>query len=106
MLGPGRDAKRPRISEIGELGEGEVGNLVHGSDPVIKRLRDSHHRIARLFAAGLKGIEVAELTGYSEVHISRLRNTPIMQDLIAGYSSVVDEAWKTEISDYYRNMSE
>lgn len=56
----------------------------HGGKVVLK-LRDSHHRIAMLFAAGLRTNEVASETGYSLAYISNLRGDPAMCDLIAFY---------------------
>lgn len=56
----------------------------HGGKVVLK-LRDSHHRIAMLFASGFKTHEVARDTGYSLSYISNLRGDPALCDLIAFY---------------------
>lgn len=56
----------------------------HGGKVVLK-LRDSHHRIAMLFASGLRTAEVAAETGYSLSYVSNLRGDPSMCDLIAFY---------------------
>lgn len=52
---------------------------------VVLKLRDSHHRIAMLFASGLRTSEVALESGYSLSYICNLRGDPAMCDLIAYY---------------------
>ena len=66
----------------------------------IKRFRDSHHRMARLFASGLRVREVAELTGYSVSRVSIFHNSPAFQELIAQKREIEDEIARDEISIY------
>lgn len=58
-----------------------------------KTLRDSHHRIARMFAAGLRQREIAEITGYTTTRLGILRRSPAMIELVAEYRKDVHEAW-------------
>lgn len=51
----------------------------------IQRLRDSHHRLAMLFAAGHDIKTVAEMVGYSYVRVHRIRNSPAFDELVSGY---------------------
>jgi len=58
-----------------------------------QKLRDSHHMVARLTAAGNTPIEVAHLTGYSRERVTVLVNSPMMKELIAQYRQKVDQAF-------------
>lgn len=76
--------------------------------PLVTRLRDSHHRIARLFASGLRPAEVAERSGYSYNTICNYHGDPAFQELIAHYRKMVDEAYVVAQDAYHdlatRNM--
>jgi len=61
--------------------------------PPLKKLRDSHHEMARLLASGLKNIEVSQITGYSASRISILKNDPAFRDLLAFYAEQQEEAF-------------
>ena len=65
------------------------------------RFKDSHHRIARLFAAGLRSSEVIAKTGYSRDRVSVLHQDPSFQELIASYRKKVDEAFVESIDQYF-----
>jgi hypothetical protein len=66
-----------------------------------QKLRDSHHRVARLVAAGLRTHEVAERTGYSLARLDQLRKTPAFQELVSSYRNKHDEAYAKSLDDYY-----
>lgn len=60
------------------------------ADPVrpkqaLKRLRDSHHLIARLFAAGLRPEQVSLQTTYSLGRLAALTADPSFQELVSFY---------------------
>lgn len=101
MFGPGRPAKRPSIDGVRELTSAELDHMSHGKSPAAKRFRDSHHRVARLFASGCRPGEVAERSGYSLGRISTLSADPAFQELVASYRSSVDESWKDSVDEYY-----
>lgn len=61
----------------------------------IKKLRDSHHLLARYCAEGKGGNEISSLTGYSPSRISILRSDPAFQELIAYYKKFVEETRDT-----------
>lgn len=61
--------------------------------PTPQKLRDSHHMVARLTAAGNKPGEVAALTGYTRERITSLLASPAMEELVAQYRLKVDEAF-------------
>ena len=99
MLGPGRRPGRPGIGQVRELTLEEV-MAPRGRIAPIQRFRDSHHRMARLFASGLRVREVAELTGYSVSRVSIFHNSPAFQELIAQKREIEDEVARDEISIY------
>lgn len=75
--------------------------MTPGAEPAVKRLRDTHHMVARLFAMGLRPRAVAERTGYSLARISTLRQDPAFEELIACYRQDVDQSWREELDDYF-----
>lgn len=66
-----------------------------------QKLRDSHHRVARLVAAGFRPNEISEKTGYSLARIAQLNKTPAFQELVASYRNKHDEAYERSLDDYY-----
>lgn len=69
----------------------------------IQKLKDSHHQVARLIASGLPLYEVAERTGYSYQRIATLNVDPSVQELVANYRNMVNEAWRESIDEFQRN---
>ena len=68
--------------------------------PVLKRLRSSHHAAAQYLVAGRTIRETAALVGRTPQSISDLsRNDPAFQELMAYYS---DQRTETQISDTQR----
>lgn len=66
----------------------QIGNLVAPStaqriDP--KRIREKHHSVARLAAAGLPQTLIAQFSGYTQSYLSTLMASPSMQELIGHY---------------------
>lgn len=59
--------------------------------PHVKKLRDTHHRLARLLAAGHKEGHVAALSGYSLSRLSILKNDPSFIELVSYYRLEVNE---------------
>ena len=100
MLGRGRPAKHPSIGQVRELSRQEVLSVTKSKIAPIQKFRDSHHRMARLFASGLRVKEVAELTGYSVNRVSIFHTNPAFQNLIAEKRKVEDEIAKDQITAY------
>src|SRR5262245_9113562 len=100
MLGRGRPAKHPSIGPSRELTQAEILAVRKSSVTPVQKFRDSHHRMARLFASGLRVKEVAELTGYSVSRVSLLHNNPAFQNLIADKRQIEDEIHRDQISHY------
>lgn len=59
--------------------------------PHVQRLRDSHHRLARLLAAGKKNVDAAAMSGYSLGRIQQLRDDPAFADLVEVYRKEINE---------------
>ena len=100
MLGRGRRPVRPAIGQVRELTREEVLGAKRGRLDPIKRFRDSHHRMARLFASGLRVGEVAELTGYSISRVSLFHTSPAFQELVQEKRRLEEEAHKDAITAY------
>ena len=60
------------------------------------KIRDSHHRIARLAAAGLRKFEIVERTGYSYNRVHALLGSPAMIELVAKYRDRVNAAFERQ----------
>lgn len=105
----GRIAKVLKIKGVRSLDRKDLDRLTqpranHG----VSRFRDSHHRVARLYATGLRHAEVMEATGYSYQRLLTLHGSPAMQELIARYREKVNDEWAKEVDAFYslatRNM--
>lgn len=108
MFGPGKPSKQPSILALRELAPGEAQAIASVSDRPssrIKSIRDSHHRLARLMAMGLRSSELAELSGYSAVRVSILRSDPAFMELVEHYRDIVNEGWKEEVDEYYGTVA-
>lgn len=73
---------------VRELAEGEA--LPASRAPEVKRLRDSHHALARLLARGLTPAQASQQTGYSASRISTLQLDPAFQELLSHYRRDAD----------------
>lgn len=51
----------------------------------LKKIRDSHHALARALAGGMANIEAARITGFDAGYISILKADPAFQELLAYY---------------------
>lgn len=106
-LGAGRPASRPAVAEVRELTVQEVATLEHGKEPAVKQIRESHHRLAKLVAMGLRNAEiVAAGGGYSAIRISILRADPAFKELVAQYKASVDQSWRESVDEYFATMAE
>lgn len=76
-----------------------------GKSPVVKRFRDSHHLVAKLFALGLRPGAVATAAGYCLSRISILSADPSFQELISYYRSVENEAFSAQRDEYWERAT-
>ena len=56
-----------------------------GKTPTLRRLRDSHHAVAKLLARGMTPLQVSLQTGYAPSRISTLQNDPAFRELLTFY---------------------
>jgi hypothetical protein len=90
----GRAAKAVQVEIVRSLtvSDLELLEVERGiKSPAVKRIRDSHHLIARYIASGLTGAEIAALTGYSQSRISILKSDPAFMELAEFYRGNLKE---------------
>ncbi len=89
-------AKTPEVSDLRVLGRADLAVLaVKRPTNSLAALRDSHHRVARAIAAGMRGEDLTTLVGYSATRVSILRADPAFQELIAHYRGMVNADFAT-----------
>lgn len=106
MITRGRIAKKPKILESRELTRDDLAVLKAPRAPVgrVQEYRDSHHRVARLVASGIRREEVVAMSGYSYQRVATLCADPAFQELVAQYRTVVNEAFE-RAQDEYANLA-
>lgn len=100
----GKLATNPDILEVRPLTRDDLACLpeVRGPHPDragsghIQRLRDPHHRLARLVAAGLRNDEIVARSGFSTSRLLTIRKDPAFIELVATYRDKVDAAFERE----------
>ena len=104
-------AKVRMVGEPTPLTKEDMGRLFEGSwKPTVKadNLRHSHHRVARLMAAGLRDFEIIEKTGYSNARLAHLKGSPAFIELVARYAECVDRSFERSADEFLavatRNM--
>ena len=106
-LSPRNTRGRPyKILSARPLAEADLVALREKSAPMarLQSLRDSHHNVARMMAAGLTNTQIADTTGHSLGSMVRYRRDPAMQELVAHYRALVTEEWLSEV-DHISQMS-
>lgn len=84
-------AKVVRPIRVSDLAALAAPGTVEG--PVVKKLTDRHHGLARLLAAGVAPGEAAAVMNYDNGRVSILQNDPAFQELVSLYRGHVDEAF-------------
>jgi hypothetical protein len=82
-----RDLERADIDALWDLKDGGL----QSSTPPLQKLRQRHHALARLLAAGTKEAEASLITGYQLSSISILRQDPAFKELLAYYQQQKEE---------------
>lgn len=104
----GKIARAPTVTNVRALTRDDLALVVEkrplsesrAGGNILQRLRDPHHRVARLIASGLKLTEVAELTGRSYAGLHLLNRDPAFNELVATYRGKVNAAWEREQDEY------
>ena len=88
----------PKILEVRSLVPADLEHLRNKSIPArVKNIKEAHHNVARLLAAGLSNREVANRLGYTEARISNLKHDPSVAELIAHYRAEVTDSWRESV---------
>lgn len=94
----------PVAAEIArELTKEEVVGLEGLGAPSLKSLRDSHHQIARLVAAGMDNVEISQVTGKSPGTVSFLKRDPAFIELLNFYRGRQEVAY-ADLHERLRNL--
>jgi Fe2+ transport system protein FeoA len=92
-FGSEKPPKRLEVGKVRELGLEELEGTERGRS-VVKKLRDHHHMMARLFAMGMTSSAIAQAMDMSANRVSLLRSDPAMVELVQHYREMVDEDWR------------
>src|SRR6266403_1057096 len=109
----GKISTKPEILSVRPLTREDLGLILEKradgeGRPIqgaVRRFRDPHHRVARLFAAGLRVQEVADRSGYSYQRVHTLSTDPAFQELIAKYREKVDAAFIANADEFYEQAT-
>lgn len=98
----GRLAQHPKIIAVRPLTRDDLACLADKRPPQgrVAKFRDTHHRIARMFASGMRRAEIVERSGYSTQRVDTLCYDPAFQELISAYREKVTEAWVSGVEAY------
>lgn len=80
----------------------ETSGVMGVNMPDLKAMRNTHHRLAQLLAAGMDEIKAGRLCGYAHSRVSVLKADPAFAELLAYYSNQV----KIEFQDFVTAASE
>lgn len=108
---PSARGKRPADIVYGYLRDLDASDVVllqAGVDmgsvtPHIQKIRASHHQLAQLLASGIKPVEAALITGYSQSRITILGHDPAFKQLLAYYSEIRDGV-NVEVLNRLKNL--
>ena len=59
--------------------------LAPTKQPSLKKIRDSHHALARTLASGISNIDASRITGFDQTYISIMKADPAIQELLSFY---------------------
>jgi hypothetical protein len=91
----GRRQKKLSAVVIRPLQEADLAVLAAGERKpaprqILTKLRDRHHAMARMIAAGKTNAEVSLLTGMDPARISFLKSDPAFKELVTDYQKIED----------------
>jgi len=99
----GKLAKTPRVIGVRPLTREDMLLLQDKRPPQNrpKAMRETHHRLARMVAAGMRVDEILHLTGFSYTRYHTLKQDPAFTELVTQYRGKVDEAWERSLDEVY-----
>jgi len=91
-----------KVFEVRSMTREDLAVLEEPRVPVaaVKRLRDPHHRLARMLAIGVKPGMAAARCGYSNSRVSMLLADPAFKDLVTKYQNDLDSTIAEAEDDY------
>jgi len=66
----------------------------------VKQFRNTHHRLAQLFAMGLSRKEISQITGLSYTRLATHENDPAFRELITKYEPDIIQARKDRADEF------
>lgn len=60
--------------------------LTPTKQPSLRKMRDSHHALARALASGITNVDASRITGFDQTYISIMKADPAFQELLAFYA--------------------
>lgn len=96
---PKRDVSATYVRDLTEADMAAL-NGPRGSSPprLVQKMRSSHHALARCLASGMKAVQAAAVTGYTQNRISILQQDPTFQALVTDY--------RQEAKDIFADLTE
>src|SRR5258708_7350678 len=70
-----------------------------------KAMRETHHRLARMVAAGFRTEEILRLTGFSYTRLHTLKHDPAFCELVTQYRGKVDEAYVRGVDEFWETST-
>lgn len=70
-----------------EAAQAHASAAKYDTVPSIKRIRETHHRLAQMLASGMDHVTAAQLTGYTPTRIHQLQADPAFQELLTHYAT-------------------
>jgi hypothetical protein len=101
-LHSGKLARQPKILSVRALTRDDLACLNQPRAPQgrIKKFRNTHHRLAKLFAGGLSIRQISEISGLSYTRLHQYGGDPAFQELVAQYKPEVDAQQAEEIDEF------
>lgn len=97
-----REGGDKRVTAVRELRKEDLARFAElRRGHVVKRLRDSHHHIAKMFASGMDAVQVAQRVGRTPASIRTIRKSPAFEQLLAEYRAIATEAWADSVDTYF-----
>lgn len=97
-LSRGRRAAPTEVAYVRDLTVADIVRLLSSPEgsttqAPLKKLRTSHHRVAKLVADGVREGEISLITGYSVSRISYFKTDPAFRELVAFYQEQKEELY-------------
>ena len=83
----------------------DFSELVKDHRPVLQKIRDHHHQLARLVAEGRRTTDIAFETGMSISRISILKSDPAFMELVEAYRMNLEQIKDLAYADHQKKMA-